>query len=195
MQQEENLIGEKFGYLEVTGMVKEFRSNIGKRGKFGYFAICNCLNCGKEGYKTLKSSLKRGSTKSCGCRRDFYKSGENHPQFTGYKEISGKKWSDYQKKAEHRKFAFELDIGQAWSLYESQSGKCALSGLPIAFGRNATASLDRIDSTLGYISGNVQWVHKDINKIKFNMPESRFVELCCLVAEHHHGTVNQLLQG
>ena len=42
------------------------------------------------------------------------------------------------------------------------------------------------DHTLGYVPSNVQWVHKDINKIKFNMSEERFVELCCLVAEKHH---------
>ena len=36
-----------------------------------------------------------------------------------------------------------------------------------------TASLDRIDSTKGYVPGNIQWVHKDINRIKnkFSMDE------------------------
>jgi hypothetical protein len=47
-----------------------------------------------------------------------------------------------------------------------------------------TASLDRIDSTKGYIEGNLQWVHRDINKLKKNLPDDRFVEICRAVASY-----------
>lgn len=46
-----------------------------------------------------------------------------------------------------------------------------------------TASLDRIDSSRGYVEGNVQWVHKDVNFMKQALSQERFVELCTLVAE------------
>ena len=130
----ENLIGQKFDYLEVLDMIKEFRPNIGKNGKFVYFAICKCHLCGNENFKVITGSLKAGRTTSCGCRRDQYKSGEEHGQFTGYKEISGKKWTDYQKKAQSRNFVFELKIEDAWEIYEKQKRKCALSDIPIVFG-------------------------------------------------------------
>lgn len=60
---------------------------------------------------------------------------------------------------------------------------CALSGIPIIYKKHnkdsdATASLDRIDSSKGYVKGNVQWVHKDVNKIKNNLSEKRLMELC-----------------
>ena len=65
-----------------------------------------------------------------------------------------------------------------------------ISQLYLVIGKNwkkeTTASLDRIDSLLGYTIDNVQWVHKDINRIKFDMSQCRFVELCCLIAEKHH---------
>lgn len=78
-------------------------------------------------------------------------------------------------------------------LYESQNGLCAISGLPIGFPETSvarrrgdvTASLDRIDSDRGYEPDNVQWVHKDINRMKADLPAERFLELCSVIAEHN----------
>jgi hypothetical protein len=41
-----------------------------------------------------------------------------------------------------------------------------------------TASLDRIDSSKGYIIGNVQWAHKMVNRMKNDMPQEEFIEFC-----------------
>jgi len=76
-------------------------------------------------------------------------------------------------------------------LFDAQNKKCALSGLEIKFAANGygnthgetTASLDRIDSNKGYVKGNVQWVHKDINYIKMNLSEREFIKLCKKVSE------------
>ena len=48
---------------------------------------------------------------------------------------------------------------------------------------NLTASLDRIDSSLGYVKNNVQWVHKDINKMKQELNENYFKNLCKIIAK------------
>jgi len=48
----------------------------------------------------------------------------------------------------------------------------------------STASLDRIDSNHGYINKNVQWIHKSINKMKMDMKEARFIELCTAIINH-----------
>lgn len=48
---------------------------------------------------------------------------------------------------------------------------------------NLTASLDRIDSSKGYIEGNVQWVHKRINKMKLDDSDTEFIEWCRLIAD------------
>jgi len=177
----ENIIGKKFGHLEVTDMIREFRPNIGDKGKFGYFAICKCHNCGKDGFKTLKSNIKRGSTTSCGCRIDQYKSGEEHAQFTGHKGISGKHWGTIQKRSNRRGHLFDLTIEHAWDLYELQDRKCALTRLPIAFATKdtkTTASLDRIDCEIGYCKGNVQWVHKDVNIMRNVFSIDYFIAIC-----------------
>ena len=85
-----------------------------------------------------------------------------------------------------------------WVLFQGQGGKCKISGLPIELGRYrpksraqgkwprlATASLDRVDSSRGYVLGNVQWVHKDINKMKGTFSQARLIELCQAVAAQH----------
>jgi len=45
-----------------------------------------------------------------------------------------------------------------------------------------TASLDRIDSSKGYVKGNLQWVHKDINMMKNHYNQKYFIEICKKVA-------------
>jgi hypothetical protein len=47
-----------------------------------------------------------------------------------------------------------------------------------------TASLDRIDSSKGYCEDNVQWVHKDINRMKNTFDQDYFISLCKLIAEN-----------
>ena len=46
------------------------------------------------------------------------------------------------------------------------------------------ASLDRIDSSKGYIEGNVAWCLLDINFMKQALDLNRFKHLCALVTNH-----------
>lgn len=87
-----------------------------------------------------------------------------------------------------------------WSLMLSQNHKCALSGLDIwlSKGKNVpmqtnqrnldysgwNASLDRIDSSKGYIKGNVQWVHRNVNIMKNSYTEDYFLYLCKEIINH-----------
>lgn len=90
--------------------------------------------------------------------------------------------------ARKRGIGFGVTIEYVARLLESQGHKCAMTGYEIGFvyGRKAssTASLDRIDSKIGYFPGNLQWLHKDVNAMKTFLPDSRVVELCLAVAKH-----------
>ena len=68
-------------------------------------------------------------------------------------------------------------------MYKKQKGKCALTGRPIKFvlgkgTKYSTASLDRIDSKIDYVKGNVQLTHKIVNRCKLNCPEDVFFSIC-----------------
>jgi len=112
---------------------------------------------------------------------------------TGYEGISGTIWASIKGNAKTRKIPFLITIKYAWDLFLRQDKKCALSGLYLEFGHGylskhfrskTTASLDRINSKLGYIEGNVQWVHKDINLMKWKLPQERFIDMCKKVTEN-----------
>lgn len=89
-------------------------------------------------------------------------------------------------------------IEYLWDLFQDQKGECALSGMVLSFGgpllrdgnqsrinhQLMTASLDRIDNSIGYTNNNIQWVHKHINMMKSVHDEQYFVSLCRLIVEH-----------
>jgi hypothetical protein len=97
-----------------------------------------------------------------------------------------------KNRAKNKNLDFNLDGNFLWELFLEQNRKCALSGLDLVFPRawgaksktQMTASIDRINSSLGYIKGNVQWVHKTINTMKMDLNEEDFKYFCKMVAKH-----------
>jgi hypothetical protein len=96
-----------------------------------------------------------------------------------------------------RDLPFDISKEYSADLFQEQGGRCALTGLELTFDVNSengrTASLDRKDSALGYVEGNVQWVHKDINRMKLAYCQDYFIEMCARVAANRrpHGNDNQ----
>lgn len=62
----------------------------------------------------------------------------------------------------------EIDIDYVLNLYKAQDGKCALTGLKMThqFNDHFAISIDRVDSEVGYIPGNVQLVCQAVNLAK-----------------------------
>lgn len=82
--------------------------------------------------------------------------------------------------------------GLVWSVsYEylaqlliDQDFKCALTGWDIhAMDVNSPASLDRIDSSIGYVEGNLQWVNSKVNMMKQSYSQEEFISVCQAVAD------------
>lgn len=89
--------------------------------------------------------------------------------------------------AQTRNLVFEITAADLDDLWRSQKGQCALSGALLEFGpqdeqAKTTASLDRIDSSKGYIPGNLQWIHKRVNMAKKTLTNEQFISLCQEVA-------------
>lgn len=101
-------------------------------------------------------------------------------------------WNRILLNARRREILVSVSREQAQQLLLDQGMRCALSGLPVATRANgtlvaikaATASLDRIDSNLGYETGNIQWVHKHVNLMKGVMSQDEFVRMCRMVVSH-----------
>lgn len=176
------LTGLRFGLLVAI-------EKTGKKQKNNYMWRCQC-DCGHT-CQVRATLLRYQRVISCGCT-DQRRIGVNHHRRGGYGDISGSVWSKIRSHAKERGIYWDIDVEYAWELFQRQGGRCVLSGLTIGFPRKfkdtcATASLDRIDSTLGYTVDNVQWLHKDINTMKNNHKEPYFIDLCQAVARHNIG--------
>jgi hypothetical protein len=131
--------------------------------------------CGTEKLVDIYSAVK-GTSKSCSPCSLKDRLQENNPAWRGARGVPGKRWSRLVNGAKTRGIEVTVDFDYVASLF---TDKCALSGLAID---KDTGSVDRIDSSVGYIEGNIQWVHKDVNRMKNNLDQARFVEVCKLVA-------------
>lgn len=91
--------------------------------------------------------------------------------------------------AETRGIFWNLSIDDVADIMESQNYKCNLTGLGIEFPESghpqkSPASIDRIDSKVGYIKDNIQLVVKDINMMKQGYSQKHFIDLCRYVTEN-----------
>lgn len=179
MRQKQNLLGRQFGKLVVIGEAPK------RKNDFAPYWRCKC-ECGKE-TSVRAQHLTDGATKTCGGLH--HRTGSEHYHWKGCGELSGRYVCDLKKHAKQRKFPFSITNEELWKLFLKQNRSCALTGRPLYFcnGKDkyeTTASLDRIDSSKGYIQGNVQWVHKDINWFKRDYPQSDFLNMCREVTMH-----------
>lgn len=153
-------------------------------------------DCGKVEIKR-KDWVRTGRTtscKSCASKR----TAKNHPppiNRKGCDGLSGTHFLSIKNRALRRNLEFSLTPKFLWELYETQQGRCALTNLPIVLTNSiknqnvnwdiVTASLDRIDSTKGYTEDNVQWVHKEINRLKNNYSLEELLYWSKLLLEKH----------
>lgn len=167
------IIGVEFNSLIVKGTV--------------LVAQCDCGNILRDyPRKFINGKRKTCGKPTCSFKRKLNRINGNKSSiasFTGYEEIYGSRWASWRIGAENRNLEFSITIQYGWEIFIGQNRKCALSGIDLNFGgkwnsSNTTASLDRIDSSKGYIVGNIQWVHKKLNIMKGEMSDEQFTALC-----------------
>jgi hypothetical protein len=141
----------------------------------------NCIcSCGNK-FILQQNRLVSGAATTCrSC--SYQKKRENI-----YGELPAKYWWIVLRGAKERNKEVSITAKYAFETFLNQNRKCALSGVDIGFrdetNSKHTASLDRIDSTKHYEEGNIQWVHKNINKMKQDLNQNIFLEFCRLVTE------------
>ena len=151
-----------------------------------------CEKCGKEfNRKTLEHNRSLKKKQRIFCSRKCSAS-EHLPPAVRYKDpetVAFKfmltKARKNAKQCERKVLDLTLeDLKEVWS---KQEHKCIYSGieltLPIQYKSVwndpiYTASLDRIDSSKGYIRGNIQFTSIILNKAKGDMSHERMLEFC-----------------
>ena len=176
----QDVTGIVFGGYEVIGLSGyKYNSRGNKSHKLWKVRCIHCKNYFESQAQHIVNSkhgcMKCKGDQMSGTRSIHWKGGKHIPGFFIAK-IKSKNLDRRSKTID-----FDLSVEYLDDLWERQGGKCAYTGEPLNFGRskiNGNASLDRIDSSLGYIEGNVQFVHKDVNIMKWDLSEQRFIEIC-----------------
>lgn len=158
-----DITGKQFGVL--TAIERCYRKN-------GTYWKCQCI-CGKYRFIDIFLLIKRNKNNVCLC--DYVR---NHPLKSLY--------TIAKRGAKSRNLEFSLNRDELYDILVKQNFKCALTGLKLVIGyknKESTASIDRIDSSKGYIKGNIQWLHKYINIMKLDHSQKDFIKMCNLVTE------------
>jgi hypothetical protein len=158
-----------------------------------------CDNCGKEAQKPLSEynrNIKLGRKNFC-CRAcsatyrcNLYKDIPTEAQLKAQQNIKNycqnhkDEWTPFRysfRNAKKRFKEFNLTLKDLKQIWEQQNGICPYTGLKLylpTWNKKGNceqlwcrASLDRIDSSKGYVVGNVQFVSTPINFLKSTMSD------------------------
>lgn len=174
------IIGDKFGqWTIISTEIKSGSQLKGNDDRSLYWRV-QC-KCGENSWR-LATHLKNGKTNACkACCKRGDVSNFIHSKFEN--TLNGLKT---RKKVGQMKFNITEEYLE--KLYQDNH-ICSYTGIDLSYNSNLNVkdnllSLDRIDSNQGYIEGNIQLVHKDINMMKGSLSHDKFIELCILVANN-----------
>jgi len=121
----------------------------------------------------------------CICTRSARASIRNEDKlFKGTKDISGTYIGQVRRSAEGRDMTLNVTKEYLQSLLEEQGFKCVYTGACLKKDSGNLKSLDRIDSSIGYDEGNLQWVTWEVNRMKGALSESQFLQLTETITQH-----------
>lgn len=183
-----DITGNKYGKLTAIRFIRQEPS---KNNASVWLCKCDCGNNAEITYGNLRS----GNVKSCGCLNN--RKGSKSSIWKGAGVVSSTYYSQIKWSAKQRGIALDVDIYYIADLLDKQNHTCALTGLPLTPPKidDNSASLDRIDSTLPYKEGNLQWLHKSVNKMKDIFSQEYFIEMCNKVAQTHPRSNNKHLNN
>lgn len=153
-----------------------------------------CPDCGETVFHSSVASRSHCRNNKCRKCSDYNKDratyGKLNGKWNGYKDIPLSYFNEVKRNAQKRNISFNITIENAWDTFNKQDKKCIYTGITLSLPqrtrskRIGEASLDRIDSSKGYTTNNIQWVHKDINWMKQDFTNDYFVKMCRLVSEN-----------
>lgn len=178
-----DLTNKQFGQWKVLR-----RDDIIRKNTSVHAYLCEC-KCGRR-KRVAAASLRMGNSRSCiDCATATLSKTIIPATYIGSLKHSAFK----------RGIPFLVDAEYLEQLYENQGRRCVLTGARLNMGdsnfrmSSMTASVDRIDSSGIYEPGNVQWVHKMVNTMKWDLSQQDFINICHAVAAMHPKSENALM--
>jgi len=151
-----------------------------------------CEKCGADIEVKSERKITGRFVRNCrGCRRktrkEWFASQIDDPVFQIKRRLTGAKCS-----ARQRGIEFTLTLNHVLDIYRSQNGLCAISGRRMKLRRGSgdgrrspdSLSIDRIDSSVGYIDGNIRLVVWAVNMALADRGDVELKSLCLDIVRH-----------
>lgn len=164
--------------------------------------VCFNPNCNKLFMKDgseVRRNKKRGANNYCSqscssiINHEQLKSGVENSKYligiTKADKYTGLR--EHLRRAKYRNQEFNLTLDDLLDQWNKQNGLCAYTGVklihPIRIKDETLiylASLDRIDSKIGYLKGNIQFISAAANMAKNKMTHEQMIEFCELISKN-----------
>ena len=147
----------------------------------------DCPTCGDQQTYLRRNYAEASLREGKECKR----CAQNNTEKNGVKIYRGVRLSwvkKFETSAKLRGLDWEITVNDIADLYEEQGGQCALTGWDIVFPETGhpqltTVSIDRIDSSFGYLKENIQLVDKRVNMMKQSYSQEEFILVCMAVTD------------
>ena len=167
-----------------------------------------CLNCSEQFERRLtehRRDLREGYRVFCsiGCAAIWRNTrGMTNPSGNPQNLVADNHRDEYtpfryfKRVSKARKREYDLDLPYLKDLWEGQGGHCPLTGWKLRLPQSTAgfggavpdnASLDRIDSNLGYVKGNVRYIALMANWARNSWDDDMLRAFARAVVEHEDG--------
>ena len=165
----------------------------------------SCIECGCEFEKNL-SEIKRSENKGmrhfCSRKcvgkhsRNWYNPDGDYYDVSKHCNNMGDEYTKFRyhyRNIKRRNKNIDITMDDLNVIWEEQQGICPFTGVKLNLSEYnkvdtnilTSASLDRIDSSKGYIKGNVRWVSRSINLMKSDRTDDVAWEICRVIYENY----------
>ena len=178
------MIGRKFERLTVLSL-----SHLDKRHRKHWLCLCDCGSV-----KAVQSGLlTSGNTRSCGCLAAEARRSQRLP---GDRGVINHIILQYKRHASDRGIQFSLDYDAVEELIRRPCHYCGDKAGNLKKTKNMTEGfrhngIDRVDSSLGYVNGNVVPCCGLCNRAKRDMPRDVFIAWATRIAKHQAAMADQ----
>jgi len=180
MPRMKDVSGQVFGNLTVLSQIAK-----GQNGRSWF--TCRC-SCGK--IKDIPGwRLVNGYTLSCGCARTTSSYHGGRPKMPPGESAARNTIHYYRRNARLRGIVFELSSQECRALFSENCHYCGIApsnstvrrGCPGVFVFNG---IDRVDSSLGYITSNTVPCCKNCNYAKHDLSKEQFFDMVNRIYRH-----------
>lgn len=183
-----DLEGKKFHELLVLKRTEDRYYKCGQK-HVTWECLCSCGNI----VKITSHSLRRGLTKSCGCLGNYCNKPDQYTPFRRLLVTAKRDRGRQSRKSLAARSPVTITLEDMKKQWEKQKGICPYTGWKLILKENSKrgrttptqASLDRVDSSRGYVKGNIQFVSLMANYAKNCFDDDFLIYFCKCVSRKH----------